>query len=649
MQKKKKIPWLVIACALFVFIFTSLFSLFIFEHIPHINDEIAYLFQAKIFKTGQLYVSSPCAKDFFNFTHIINNGKWYSQYPPGYPSLLLLGLLIQAPWLINPLLASLSIIFFYFLGKEIYDAKVGLLTAIFGSISIWFLLMSSTMMSHTSCMFFTSLFLLFLFRSFKKPTIINGLLTGLGLGMAFLIRPYTALLISIPFLLFYALNFIKNLKRNLKNSIAFILVLTTSILILLIYNNVTNDNFLTFGYEVCHGKGHGIGFGNSGYTNIPHTAYLGFIQLFNYINALNRDLFGWPLSSFLAIVPLFFFTKINYKYRKKDLVLASGFFSLLVGLFFFWGTYILIGARMSFEAIPILLLLSARGFTEIPKLIYSKFKKLNKAKLKKILVAILIIFTAYAFIIRFPRWIWPLDTEWYYHGFANKFASVTPNINHTLKSIHLEKALVIMKYIYAPIEFFPYGWWGSGFLYNDPQLKGNIIYTRDRGSDNINLFQCFPERKFYLYLGTLEKGMLVPLKKEGNGIIYGNPASHDKLGEKNIELVNNPRKFYKIYSSDFGNFLDNVYKQNDFFEVDVARFIEVGFLSKNNRNYNEAAFCFEAALQIEKQPEIRFRILNQLVGCYLKTGNIHEAKIITEKIKDYDKGKFFNIFPEKGF
>jgi len=186
------------------------------------------LFQAKIFKTGQLYASSPCAKDFFNFTHIINNGKWYSQYTPGYPFLLLLGLVIQAPWLINPLLAAFSIILFYFLGKEIYDSQVGLLAAIFGSISIWFLLMSSTMMSHISCMFFISLFLLFLFRSFKKPSIINGLLAGLGLGMAFLIRPYSALLISVPFLLFYASKLFKNFKIMLRNSIALILILTIS-------------------------------------------------------------------------------------------------------------------------------------------------------------------------------------------------------------------------------------------------------------------------------------------------------------------------------------------------------------------------------------------------------------------------------------
>ena len=649
MRKKINIPWPVIACALFVFIFTSLFSFFIFEHIPRVNDEIAYLFQAKIFKTGQLYVPSPCAKDFFNFTHIINNGKWYSQYTPGYPFLLLLGLLIQAPWLINPLLAAASIILFYFLGREIYNDQVGLLAAIFGSISIWFLLMSSTMMSHTSCLFFISLFLLFLFRSIKKPSIINGLLAGLGLGMAFLIRPYTALLISTPFLLFYASRLFKNFKIMLRNSITLILILTISAFIMLIYNDITNNDFFTFGYEVCHGKEHGIGFGKTGYTDTPHTVFLGFTRIFDYVESLNKYLFGWPLSSLLAIFPLFFFTKINSMYRKKDLILASGFFSLLVGLFFFWGTFILVGARMSFEAIPILFLLSARGATEIPKLIRSRYKKIDVVNLKKILTVILIIFTAYAFLIRLPRWIWPKDTQWYFERFTNKFAGVTPNINHTLKSLHLEKSLIIMKFIYHPIEFFPYSWLGSGFLYNDPQLKGNIIYVRDKGKENINLFQCFPERKFHLYFGTLEKGMLIPLKKEGKNISYGAPVCFAKQGKAFIELVDDPKKFFKVYSTSYANFIKKIYEQENFIDIDVAYLVNAGNHYKNIRNYGKAALFFETALQIEKQPEIRFQILNKLFACYLKTGKKYEAKIIAERMEDFTKQKFYNIFPEKGF
>ncbi|MDH5744559.1 MAG: tetratricopeptide repeat protein, partial [Candidatus Aminicenantes bacterium] len=314
-----------------------------------------------------------------------------------------------------------------------------------------------------------------------------------------------------------------------------------------------------------------------------------------------------------------------------------------------WGTYILIGARMSFEAIPIFLLLSARGLTEAPKLILSKFRKIDQNSLKRILVSVLIIFTAYAFFIRFPRWIWPPETEWYYHGYGNKFADVTPNINRTLESLDLKNALVIMKFIYHPIEYFPYGWWGSGFLYNDPRLKNKIIYARDRGEENKDLSQCFPEREFYLYLGTLEQGILIPLKEEKNKLVLGEPVLSGRTGKRYVELIDNPREFYKLYSPEYSNFIEHIYKQSLFIDVDVTYLVDNGKKHINEKDYKKAAFFFEAALQIEKQPEVRNQVLNYLVTCYLKSGKIEEARIITHRLEKRKQAKLYNIFPEKGF
>ena len=650
MQKKKKIPWLVIACALFVFIFTNLFSFFIFDHVPRVHDEIDYLFQAKIFKSGKLYVPSPCAKESFDFPHMVNNGKWYSQYTPGYPFLLLLGLFINAPWLINPLLAALSIFLFYFLGKEIYSPKVGILAAVLGTISIWFLLMSSTMMSHTSGLFFISFFLYFLFRSVKNPSVANGLLSGMGLGMAFLIRPYNVILISIPFLIYFVVILLKDFRRRQKNAVVFILITMAFISVLLIYNQITNGHPLRMGYIVSHGEEHGIGFGRMGYTDVPHTPFLGITKIFLSLEEINKYLYGWPFSSFFAILPLLWIVKIRPDYKKKDILLAAGFISLSVGLYFYWGTQIFIGARMYFEAIPIFLLLSAHGINEIPRLISFKFKKLNKQSIKKVTIGILIIFTTYAFFVRFPQWIWPLDSEWNYLTFTKNFGRTTPNINNTLKSLSLGKSVVIMKFLYHPFEFEPHRWWwGSGFQYNDPQLKGNIVYAHNRDNENISLFKCFPERDFYLYLGTLDKGMLIPLKKEGNKIAYGEPISSDKHGKKYIELINEPQRFYKAYSSGFKNFLDDLYKKNHYFEIDVAYLIEMGNLSFRKQKYYEASFYFEAALQLEKRPYIRITILNRLSTCYLKTKRNAEAKKIMKIVQDLDEQKVYRIFPEKGF
>ncbi|MFQ6069866.1 MAG: glycosyltransferase family 39 protein [Candidatus Aminicenantales bacterium] len=648
LSKQTKIPPLVIFSALFVFLFTNLFSFFIFNHIPRVHDEIANLFQAKIFKLGKLYVTSPCEKDFFQFTHVINNGKWYSQYTPGYPLLLLIGLLVGAPWIVNPVLASISIIFFYFIGRELYSEKVGVLASVLGSISIWFLLMSSTMMSHPSSLFFTSFFLLFLFRSLKKPSMVNGLLAGAGWGMSFLVRPYNAVLISLPFLAYFSFKFVKDRKPRLKNFVALSLVILISISLLMVYNQVTNGHPLRMGYVVRYGDDHGLGFGKKGYTETPHTPLLGAVNVGRYIAALNKDLFGWPISSFLALLPLLWLTKIRPEERRKDLLLASGFFSLLIGLFFYWGTFVFIGARMCYETIAILILLSARGLTELPRLISLRFKKLKLPLINKAVVGVLIIFALHGFGFHLRKWVWPEEREWYFDGFAHDFAGVTNRIQRTIKSLVNEKSVVIIKFIYHPFKYFPYGWWGSGFLYNDPLLKGNVVYAMDRSDENRKIFHCFPERKIYLYFGTLEKGMLLPLALEGGKLVYGKPLSIPFSGKKYVELVQSPLSFYRLYSAQFRDFLLSLYLKEDFLKIDVSYLVEKGILCQKRKDYREASFCFEAALQVEKNPEVVSPLLNQLAACYLKVGEIAHFKKINEMTRNKKKPRIYNLIPERG-
>jgi len=99
MGKGKASKYLIYVCLLaaLVFLTTNLISLYVFNRTPHVHDEAAYNFQAKIFLKGRLYVPSPCAKEIFDFPHVVNNGRWYSQYPPGFPALLSIGYIFKAP------------------------------------------------------------------------------------------------------------------------------------------------------------------------------------------------------------------------------------------------------------------------------------------------------------------------------------------------------------------------------------------------------------------------------------------------------------------------------------------------------------------------------------------------------------------------
>ena len=647
--KRPEIPKVVIMAAFFVLLFSGCFSFFVLDHIPHINDEIGYVFQAKIFKSGHLYADSPCSRESFDFPHIINNGKWYSQYPPGFSLLLVPFLFLGIPWLINPFFGFLSILQFYFLGTEIYDQKTGILTAVLGSLSVWLLLMSSTLLSHTACLFFLLSFLLFLFRSLRTSSIKYGLLTGIGWGAALLIRPFTTALFSFPFLIYFLIRSVSSERRRLKNMAAALIPAVLSITILMSYNQATNGHPFRMGYTVRYGESHGIGFNKTGFTNIPHTPMLGVTNTLENLEEINQHLFGWPLSSFFALIPLLMIRKIRPEYRKKDLLLGVGILSFFIGNFFYWAALILLGARLFFETLPLWVLLSARGIMEIPHLLENWKINIPSASLRKSGLAVLTLFTAYALIVHFPGWIRPKDQDWYYYRIDKNFQGTTSKIHAGLKAIPLKNALVIMNFLYHPVEYFPGYWWRSGFIYNDPGLTNDIIYVSSRPENNQELYSCFPERSYYLYSGTIDKGMLQRLSFDREDITVGSPIFIPKKKDNSVEFIEKPTEFFTIYSSDFKEFLKDFYSTRSLFISGVPELMSEGKVLIQNQEYNQAAFCFEAALQIEKNPYVRFSILGDLALCYSRSGQSRMAKNIYSRIQYFNTSDLYNIFPERGF
>jgi hypothetical protein len=650
-KAKPPVPLPVLLASAFVLIFCLIFNYLVFERIPHVHDEIDYLFQAKLFKSGRLYAASPCAKDAFDFPHMINNGRWYSQYTPGFPLLLLPGLLLNAPWAVNPLLAGLSIILIFLLGREAYDSKTGLLACLLAAASTWFLVMSSTLMSHTASLFFMALFVLFILKSISVPTILNGLTAGAALGMAILIRPFNAALFSLPVMAYYGFHFFRAKRARRKNILAFAITALTFIGLILLYNQLTNGHPLRMGYVVAYGDRVLPGFGSSPIPEIEQTPLRGRDNIAEYLKALNSDLFGWPVSSFLALLPLLWLWFNDPGRRGTDLLLAAGFISLLAGYFFYWGTFTLLGARLVFESLIVFALLSARGLIALKTLAQKISRPRRARQLEMVAGGVLAVFFLYAFFIRLPRWVRPPHTEDTYKVVDRNFAGTGAAIHRSLSQAGSGRALIIMKFLNHPPAFFPTGGWGSGFLYNDPDLAADLIYAKDRGEKNIDLFSCFPERNVYLYLGTLKKGMLVPLSKEDGKIVPAKPLPLAAPWGKGVALIDDPKNFFHIYSAEFERFLDRLYRDNRYVDIDVARLTEMGLSCRRKGQFREAAFFFEAALQVEKEPTYRSFLLNDLLSCYVKAGLSDDAGRIlaAREGSRLEAGRLYFVLPEKGF
>ncbi|MDZ4672762.1 MAG: glycosyltransferase family 39 protein [Phototrophicales bacterium] len=197
--------WLVVALMLTSFITTWLVNDRVFEHLPHLEDEIAYLFQARVFAQGELLLDTPTpALAYWQPFVLTDNqtGKKFGKYPMGYPALMSIGIHLGGIWLINAFSSMLSVGLVYKIGRVLFNSEIGLFASALMTFSPMALLLSGTMMSHTPAI---TLFVLFLYSFIwiekGRYPIRWGVMAGLALGLFIINRPLTSVAVSLPFIL----------------------------------------------------------------------------------------------------------------------------------------------------------------------------------------------------------------------------------------------------------------------------------------------------------------------------------------------------------------------------------------------------------------------------------------------------------------
>ena len=131
--------------AILLSLFAVLASVFVaervYEQMPHLEDEMAYVWQAQAIARGQLTVPSPPEPKSFLIPFVVDyQGQRFGKYPLGWPVLLSFGELAGLRFLVNPLLAGFGFWLIYRLGKQVFSQTVGLLAAGLTLTSPFFLL-----------------------------------------------------------------------------------------------------------------------------------------------------------------------------------------------------------------------------------------------------------------------------------------------------------------------------------------------------------------------------------------------------------------------------------------------------------------------------------------------------------------------------
>lgn len=343
----------------------------VFERIPHIEDEMAYVWQAKVLARGQLALPSPAYSNAYLVPFVVDyNGLRFGKYPLGWPAALAIGIFLNARSWVNPIFAGLALWLLYRLGKRLFGETVAILAVILTLTSPFFLMNTASLLSHPFGLFLSLTFALSWLDAWpdtqpnpaslpsRLPTIAM-LCAALSIGLLAITRPLTAIGIALPYS-FHALYLFIFRGRSIRLRLLGFALIAASIagLLFLWQYAVTGNPFLNpytlwWPYDKV---GFGPGFGRA---SGGHTWHMAWINLKFSTWVGRHDLFGWGSYSWLllpmGLIPLI--TKRRISALPSLLALPSLIF---VYLFYWIGSW-LFGPRYYFEGLHSATLLSALG------------------------------------------------------------------------------------------------------------------------------------------------------------------------------------------------------------------------------------------------------------------------------------------------
>jgi hypothetical protein len=261
------------------------------------DDEYVYLFQSRLLAHGRAAWPAPVQSDFLvNVFVQVKNGRWFGQYPPGHPLMLLPGVLVGWPRGVPVILAAANLLLVAALLRRIAGARWAVAGALLLLLSPLFLLTGATLLSHPSSTFGLALACWAAVRVLEEGRVRHGLAAGLGLAVVLLARPYTAVTLgAFPAALLVWAAVRHDRGRALAAAAA---VGAAGAAGFLLYNAGVSGHPLVTGYQAVRGSTmKEFGFGTVIPGLIVHTPLQGLKNAFLLAVRFHFWAWGWPLAA----------------------------------------------------------------------------------------------------------------------------------------------------------------------------------------------------------------------------------------------------------------------------------------------------------------------------------------------------------------
>ena len=336
----------------------------VFDQRPLFIDELTQALQARIFSDGMLWRPSGPHPEFFSSLLMADvGGRHFSQFPAGGPAMLVPGVLLGAPWIVNPVYAAIGIVAFAaFLRVAEPSAGIAMGATVLLALAPFTLFMSGSQMNHVPTLMWILIGMAAMARVMTSDIPRPGLafVSGLAFGCAATIRPVDALAFALPAGTWYLARALRDDQRW-RDALIAAAGIAIPITLLLWVNHETTGKALLFGYQLLWGKSHNLGF-HAAPWGMVHTPARGLELINSYLLQLQTYLYESPLPSLLPVIGALALTRELAPFDRY--LLASD--GLLLAVYFgYWHDGAYLGPRFVYLLLPTLALYTARFLPQV--------------------------------------------------------------------------------------------------------------------------------------------------------------------------------------------------------------------------------------------------------------------------------------------
>ncbi|NNG16929.1 MAG: hypothetical protein HKM89_10650 [Gemmatimonadales bacterium] len=464
-----------------------------YERHPHIPDEVGYLIQAGYFAKGMLWLPLPPVPEAVSVEMLFFGAdKVYSILPPGWPAALTLGVLIGAPWIINPLFAALNVLMVYLLLQELYDRRLARLGVLLLVCSPWSIFLAMSFMTHTFTLTCALVAALGIVATRRSGRAVWACLAGGAIGVTSLVRPLDALVVA-GLMGLWSLG-LGGKRLSFRAIFGMVAVAITVGLGNLPYNRLLTGEATTFPimqyFTAYYGpKANALGFGPErgfGWTGLDPFPGHGLIDVLVNSNlnlfATNIELLGWSCGSLL----LAFLAVFSMRMRQSDRVLvASGLAVIGIHTLYWFSGGPDFGARYWYLILVPCIGLTARGAMILADLLSAQSSH-NRVTLG-------ILSLCFLAIVTFVPWR-AIDKYHHYRG-------MRPDIRSLARETDFGRSLVLIQGAKWPD-------YHSAAAYNPPDWNANQpLYVWDRDPEvRDSILRRYPDRQIWVVAGPSVTG-----------------------------------------------------------------------------------------------------------------------------------------------